>query len=77
MDATGRNPAAAMVLERRLRDALARLNPDLPFAALDGAVRKLISPEGATPKARNRIVHKLRVNGATEPPECLTWKITP
>ena len=26
----------AVVLERRLRDALARLNPDLPSEALDG-----------------------------------------
>ena len=37
-----------MVLEQRLRDALARLNPDLPAAALDDAFRKLTRPEGAS-----------------------------
>ena len=37
----------AVVLERRLRDALARLNPDLPSEALDGAYRKLTRPEGS------------------------------
>ena len=36
-----------VVLERRLRDALARLNPELPAAALEDAVRKLTRPEGA------------------------------
>ena len=37
-----------VVLERRRRrDALARLNPGLPAAALDDAFRKLTRPEGA------------------------------
>ena len=48
-----------VVLERRLRGALARLNPDLPDEALDDAFRKLIRPEGATLEVRNRAFHRL------------------
>ena len=39
------------MLERRLRDTLARLNPDLPSDALDDAYRKLTRPEGSTLEA--------------------------
>ena len=54
-----------MVLEQRLRDALARLNPDLPAEALNDAFRKLTRPEGPTLEARNRAFHRLLVDGAT------------
>ena len=37
-----RTDYGAIVLERRFRDALDRLNPDLPASALDGAFRKLM-----------------------------------
>ena len=53
----------AVVLERRLRDALARLNPDLPSEALDDAFRKLTRPEGSTIEARNRAFHRMLVQG--------------
>ena len=53
----------AVVLERRLRDALARLNPDLPSDALDDAYRKLTRPEGSTLEARNRAFHRVLVEG--------------
>ncbi len=55
----------AVVLERRLRDALARLNPALPGSALDEAFRKLLRPDGATLEARNRTIHRLLVDGVT------------
>ncbi len=55
----------AVVLERRLRDALARFNPNLPASALDDAFRKLTRPEGASLEVRNRAVHRLLVDGAT------------
>ena len=55
----------AVVLERRLRDALARLNPDLPPDALDDTFRKLTRPEGATLEARNRAFHRMLVAGVT------------
>ena len=58
------------VLERRLQDALARLNPSLPDSALDDALRKLTQPEGATLEARNRSFHRMLVNGVTV--ECRT-----
>ena len=51
----------AVVLEQRLRDALARLNPDLPLEALDDAYRKLTRPEGSTLEARNRAFHRMLV----------------
>ena len=54
-----------VVLERRLRDALGKLNPSLPTWALDDAFRKLSQPEGATLEARNRSFHRMLVNGVT------------
>ena len=54
-----------VVLERRLRDGLAELNPGLPAVALEEAFRKLTRPEGATLEARNRAFHHLLVHGVT------------
>ncbi len=54
-----------VVLAQRLRDALARLNPDLPAEALEDAFRKLGRPEGADLLARNRALHRLLVDGVT------------
>ncbi len=54
-----------VVLDRRLRDALARLNPNLPADALDDAYRKLTRPEGPTVETRNRAVHRMLVDGVT------------
>ena len=50
---------------RRLRDALARLHPDLPAAALEDAFRKLTRPEGSTLEARNRAFHRMVADGVT------------
>jgi type I restriction enzyme R subunit len=54
-----------VVLERRLRDALAQLNPALPAEAIEDAFRKLTRPEGPTPETRNRAIHRLLVEGVT------------
>ena len=54
-----------VVLEQRLRDALDRLNADLPAEALDDALRKITRPEGSTLEARNRAFHRLLVDGVT------------
>ncbi len=54
-----------VVLMLRLRDALDRLNPDLPAEALDDAFRKLTRLEGATLETRNRHFHRLLVDGVT------------
>jgi type I restriction enzyme R subunit len=52
-----------VVLEDRLRLALARLNQDLPPEALDDAFGKLTRPEGATLESRNRALHRMLVDG--------------
>ena len=54
-----------VVLEKRLRDALSRLNRSLPASALDDALRRLTHPEGATLEARNRSFHRMLVAGVT------------
>ncbi len=54
-----------VILEQRLRYAIARLNPALPPEALDDAFRKLMRPEGSTLEARNRAVHLNLVDGIT------------
>ncbi len=60
-----RNDYGQVVLERRLRDALAELNPTLPASALCDAYRKLTRLKGATLEARNRAFHRLLVDGVT------------
>jgi type I restriction enzyme R subunit len=52
-----------VVLERRLREALVRLNPELPQDALDDAFRKLTRQDAPSLVERNRAVHKLLVEG--------------
>ena len=54
-----------VVFESGLREAVARLNPDLPAEALDDAVRRLTRPAGATLEARNRAFHRMLVEGVT------------
>ena len=54
-----------VALEQRVRDALARLNPDLPAATLEDAFRKLTRPEGTTLATHNRAFHRLLVDGVT------------
>ncbi len=60
-----RDDYGQVVLERRLRDALASLNPGLPTSALDDAFRKLTRPEGSTFESRNRAFHRMLVEGVT------------
>ena len=56
---------SAVVLASTLREALGRLNPELPGEALGNAVRRLTHPEGATLEARNRAFHRMVVDGVT------------
>ena len=64
-DASERAGYGQVVLDQRLRDALARLNPALPSEALDDAFRRITRPEGATLEARNRAFHRMLVEGVT------------
>ena len=53
------------MLERRLGDAVTRLNPELPFGAQEDALRKLTRPEGPTLETRNREFHRMLAEGVT------------
>ncbi len=52
-----------VVLESRLRQALARLNPDLPAEALEDAWRKLMRVDAPSLVERNCAAHRLLVDG--------------
>ncbi|MBK7046471.1 MAG: type I restriction endonuclease subunit R [bacterium] len=52
-----------VVLDGRLRDALVRLNPDLPPEALEDAYRKLTRASAASLIERNRTAHRMLVDG--------------
>jgi type I restriction enzyme R subunit len=65
MPAAERANYGEVVLAQRLRDALARLNPELAAEALEDAFRKLSRPEGAELIQRNRALHRLLVDGVT------------
>jgi type I restriction enzyme R subunit len=54
-----------VVLDRRLRQALFRLNPDLPHEALEDAYRKLMRSDAPSLVERNRAVHRMTVDGVT------------
>src|SRR5436853_7141355 len=54
-----------VVLEARLRQALARLNPNLPPETLDDAFRKLIRTDAPSLIERNRAIHRMLVEGVT------------
>ena len=60
-----RTDYSAVALAATLREALARLNPELPGETLSNAVRRLTHPEGATLEARNRAFHRMVVDGVT------------
>jgi type I restriction enzyme R subunit len=52
-----------VILETSLREALERLNPVLPAAALEDAFRKLTRIDAPTLLTRNRALHRMLVNG--------------
>ena len=54
-----------VILEQRLRQALTRLNPDLPPEALTDAYRKLTKVDAPSLIERNRALHRMVVDGVT------------
>src|SRR5687768_14501469 len=54
-----------VMLERRIRQALIRLNPDLPADALEDAWRKLTRMDAPSLVERNRAVHRMLIDGVT------------
>jgi type I restriction enzyme, R subunit len=55
-----------VVLEGRLRQALVRLNPDLPAEAFEDAFRKLMRTDAPSLLERNRALHRLLVDVTIE-----------
>ena len=58
-----RDDYGQVVLERRLRQALQRLNPQAPPDALDEAFRRLTRPDSPSLVANNHVVHRYLVEG--------------
>jgi len=58
-----RDDYGQVVLERRLRQALQRLNPHAPPDALDEAFRRLTRPDSPSLVANNHAVHRYLVEG--------------
>jgi type I restriction enzyme R subunit len=54
-----------VVLAWRLREALVRLNPELPQEALGDAFRKIVRADAPSLIERNRAVHRMLVDGVT------------
>ena len=52
-----------VVLVKRLREALQRINPEIPVEALDEAVRRVLHPETASLIENNRRFHQILVEG--------------
>ena len=61
--ANERDSYAQVVLTARLRSALHRLNPTLPAIALDDAIRKLVRIDAPDLIARNRLAHRMLIDG--------------
>ena len=61
--AAERDNYGQVVLEYRLRPALARLNPQVPTDALEEAFRKLTRPNSPSLVANNHVIHKYLVEG--------------
>ena len=58
-----RSTYSEVVLERRLRDAVARLNPNIPAEAQEDAIRKVLHPDSPALTQSNRAFHLMLVNG--------------
>jgi type I restriction enzyme R subunit len=52
-----------VVLEGRLRDAIARLNPKIPAEVREEAIRKVLHPDCSTLIANNQAFHRMLVDG--------------
>ena len=52
-----------VILTRRLRDAIANLNPNIPADAQEEAVRKVLNPDSPVLIQNNRAFHEMLVDG--------------
>ena len=58
-----RDSFEAVILERRLRDSIGRLNPDVGIEAVEDAYRKLTNPYGTSLELKNESFHRMLVDG--------------
>lgn len=58
-----RQTYSEVILPRRLQDALARLNPNIPASALDDALRKVTHVDSPSLLQGNRALHRMLVEG--------------
>jgi len=58
-----RDDYSEVLLEKRLREALERLNPDLPYEAIDAVLRKVTRLPAPALVGNNHAFHKMLVNG--------------
>src|SRR5581483_7243860 len=54
-----------VVLLERLRSGLTRINPNVPSAAIEEAIRKLLRTESQVPEENNRRFHRFLVDGVS------------
>ena len=52
-----------VILTRRLRDAVANLNPNIPADAQQEAIRKILNPDSHTLVQNNRTFHQMLIDG--------------
>ena len=58
-----RSSYSEVALERRFRDAVAHLNPNIPAEAHEEAIRKVLYPDSPALPQNNRAFHLMLVNG--------------
>ena len=58
-----RSSYSEVVLERRLHDAVACLNPNIPAEAQEEAIRKVLHPDSPALTQNNRAFHLMLVDG--------------
>jgi type I restriction enzyme, R subunit len=58
-----RNSYSEVILENRLREALTRINPQLPTSAIDEALRQTLRTETQNLLENNRRFHRLLIDG--------------
>ena len=58
-----RSTYSAVILENRFRDAVARLNPNIPAEAQEEAIRKVLYPDFPALTQNNRAFHQMIVDG--------------
>ena len=58
-----RSAYSEVILERRFRDAVARLNPNIPAEAQEDAIRKVLYPDSPILTQNNRAFHLMLVDG--------------